>query len=215
MNSRSLMQGTAMDSADTSPSEERALPGGEAARANLYALIGRLFYDAPDELLLATISRSNPDGDDGPLGAAWNELREACRTAFPVVLKQEFDNLFIGVGKSAITPYTSHYVKGTSPAHHLVRLRELMTEWELGRRDAASEPEDHVSGICDVMRYLVSSGCSFDQQEMFFKEFAGPGIESICDLIVRSPNAMFYKCVAQFAAAFVAVEKTGFELSDG
>jgi hypothetical protein len=50
---------------------------------------------------------------------------------------------------------------------------------------------------------------------MFFKEFAGPGIESICDLIVHSPSAVFYKCVAQFAVTFVAVEKTGFELSDG
>jgi len=203
-----------MENVDLPVPEDDDLEAEEAARANLYALIGRLFYDAPDKLLLATISRSNPDGDEGALGAPWRELREACRTAFPVVLKQEFDNLFVGVGKSEITPYTCHYVKGTAPAHHLVRLRELIADLKLGRRDAASEPEDHVSGICDVMRHLVSSGRPFDQQELFFREFVCPGVEAICDAIQRSPNAVFYKCVAQFSAAFLALEKAGFELKD-
>jgi TorA maturation chaperone TorD len=204
-----------MESADTSQSEERGLAGEEAARANLYALIGRLFYDAPDELLLATISRSDLEGDDGPLGAAWRELREACRIAFPVVLKQEFENLFVGVGKSEVTPYTSHYVKTASPDHHLVRLRELLGNLELARRDAASEPEDHISGVCDVMRYLVSSGASFDQQDMFFNEFVCPAVESICDAIQHSPNAAFYRCVAQLSLQFMALEKAAFELKDG
>ncbi len=204
-----------MDSADASQSEERGLAGEEAARANLYALIGRLFYDAPDELLLATISRSHPDGDDGPLGDAWRELREASRTAFPIVIKQEFDNLFVSVGKSEITPYTSHYVKAASPAQHLVRLRELLEDWKLARRDAASEPEDHISGVCDVMRHLVSSGSPFDQQELFFNEFVCPAVESICNAVQRSPNAVFYKCVAQFSVQFMALEKAAFELKDG
>jgi TorA maturation chaperone TorD len=176
-----------MESADTSQSEERGLAGEEAARANLYALIGRLFYDAPDELLLATISRSDLEGDDGPLGAAWREL----------------------------TPYTSHYVKTASPDHHLVRLRELLGNLELARRDAASEPEDHISGVCDVMRYLVSSGASFDQQDMFFNEFVCPAVESICDAIQHSPNAAFYRCVAQLSLQFMALEKAAFELKDG
>jgi TorA maturation chaperone TorD len=208
------MQETAMDSADVSQSEEGGLAGEEAARANLYALIGRLFYDAPDELLLATISRSDPHGDGGPLGAAWRELREACRTTFPVVLKQEFDNLFVGVGKSEITPYTSHYVKGTSPDQHLVRLRALLADWELARRDAASEPEDHVSGLCDVMRHLVSEGYSFDDQKAFYREFVHSELTDLCEAIERSPNASFYRRVAQFTRAFLAIENGGFEMED-
>lgn len=203
-----------MESADASLPDDREFAEEEAARANVYALLGRLFYDGPSELLLATISRSDADGDDGRMGAAWRELREACRTAFPVVLKQEFDNLFIGVGKSEITPYTSHYVKGASPDHHLVRLRELLGRWGLTRRGAASEPEDHVSGIFDVMRHLVGKGGSLDQQQLFFNEFVYPTILPFCRAIAASPNASFYRCVAQFVTEFLALEKAGFEMQD-
>ena len=203
-----------MESADAPLPDEQEFVAEEAARANVYALLGGLFYDAPNEVLLATIARTDAEGDDTRMGAAWRELREACRTAFPVVLKQEFDNLFVGVGKSEITPYTSHYVKGIAPDHYLVRLREHLGDWGLGRRGAATEPEDHVSGIFDVMRHLVVEGGSLEQQELFFNEFVYPGITPFCLAIAASPNAGFYRCVAQFATEFLAVEKAGFELQD-
>ena len=197
--------------------EDGTTPSQDLARANLYAIIGRLFYDAPDDFLLAAITQDGGDEahDAGSMDSAWRELREACRTAFPVVLKQEFDNLFVGVGKSEVTPYTSHYVKEGAPSRHLVRLRELMAGWELERRDAAFETEDHVAGICDVMRHLVAGGYSIEQQMLFFNEFVYAGLTRFCDAIDRSTNASFYRCVAQFTRAFLAVEKAAFELQVG
>lgn len=188
----------------------------ERVRADFYAIIGRLFYGAPDELLLAALTQSEGDDDaeGGAIGAAWRELREACRTAFPVVLKQEFDNLFVGVGKSEITPYTSHYVKETAPGRHLVRLRQLVEGWQLARRNAAFETEDHVSGVCDAMRHLISEGHPLEEQRLFFNEFVYSGTVPFCEAIERSPNASFYRCVAQFTRAFLSVEKGAFEMHE-
>ena len=188
----------------------------DKARADVYAVIGRLFYDAPDQQLLATLTEGLGEHarPQGKLGVAWNDLCVACKTAFPGVLKQEFDNLFVGVGKSEITPYTSHYVKYGVSGTHLVRLRELMTEWKLQRRVAANETEDHAAGVIDVMRHLISDGYGYDQQRMFFKEFIYSGLLPMCDAIDRSPNANFYRRVAQFVRAFLAVEADAFELLD-
>ena len=45
----------------------------DVARANLYGLIGRLFYAPPDPNLLAEISRSEAGGEGGETGlvGAW------------------------------------------------------------------------------------------------------------------------------------------------
>jgi len=186
----------------------------EAARAGLYAIIGRLFYDAPDESLLAAIAHGagGEEPAEEPMGVALRDLRDACRAVSPAELKDEFDNLFVSLGKSEITPYTSHYVKEAAPGRHLVRLREHLAQWRLGRRNAASETEDHVAGVCDVMRVLVSDGYPLEQQRLFFNEFVYAAIVPFCDAIDRSPNAGFYRCVAQFTRAYLNLEKAAFEL---
>ena len=187
----------------------------EEARANLYALIGRLFYDAPDSILLAEICRNEAEpAGEGEVADAWRALRAAARGAYPVVLKQEYDSLFVGVGRAQVTPYTSHYVSGSSPDRHLVRLREQLAEWGLARRTAANEVEDHVSGICDVMRFLVLENRPDDEQRLFFKEFAYAGCVPFFAAVTGSVSAVFYRQVADFAHAFFELEKGAFEMLD-
>jgi TorA maturation chaperone TorD len=193
--------------------ERKALSEEDAGRANLYALIGRLFYDAPDSILVAQLCHANAEstGDDGPLNHAWRELRDACGSAYPVVVKQEHDRLFVGVGRSEVTPYTSHYVRVNSPDRHLVRLREQLDRLGLARRNAAYEVEDHVSGVCDVMRILVENGHPLSEQSLFFKEFVDAGVAPFCDAVVIATSAVFYRSVAKFAHAFLEVERQAFE----
>jgi len=188
----------------------------DAARAHLYALIGRLFYDAPDSILLAQLCRADAAaGDDSaPLAQAWRALREACATAYPAVLKQEYDTLFVGVGKSEVTPYTSHYLRDTAPDRHLVRLREQLEQMGLGRRTAAFEVEDHVSGVCDAMRFLVEHARPLAEQRLFFNEFVYSGAVAFFDRATRATSASFYRHVAAFARAFLEVEREAFEMED-
>ena len=188
----------------------------EEARANLYALVGRLFYEAPDSILLAEISREEAGSveEAGAIPEAWRALRAAARSAFPVMLKQEFDTLFVGVGRAQVTPYTSHYVSGSLPDRHLVRLREQLAQWGLARRSAAFEVEDHVSGICDVMRYLILEGRSGEDQRSFFREFVYPGMTPFLDALSAAASPVFYRWVADFARAFIEIERAAFEMQE-
>ena len=196
--------------------ERKPLSEEDAGRAHLYALIGRLFYDAPDSILLAQLCRAEaePAGNNAPLDRAWQSLRDACGHAYPVAVKQEYDSLFVGVGKSEVTPYTSHYVTGNSPDRHLVRLRERLDQLGLARRSATFEVEDHVSGICDVMRILIEDGHALPEQSLFFKEFVYAGVTPFCDAVAIATSAVFYRPVAEFAHAFLEVERQAFEMHE-
>lgn len=191
-----------------------ALMAEEAARANLYALIGRLFYDVPDAILLAEICQEHDGAEagDGPLAEPWRALRAAARSGYPLVIKEEYDRLFVGVGRAEVTPYTSHYVVGLPADQQLVRLRAQLAQWGLARRDAAFEVEDHAAGICDVMRFLVLEGRPLEEQRLFFNEFAYPGLMPFCEAVAASPSAVFYRHVARLAQAFLEVEKTAIEM---
>ena len=190
----------------------------ELARANLYGLVGRLFYAAADPSLLAEVSGSPAEAeeDDGNpengLTAAWRDLQEACRSAYPAIVRQEYDNLFIGVGKAAVTPYLSGYAEPHSPDRYLVRLRQQLDAWGLARRDSVFEVEDHISGACDVMRWLIEGGRPLPEQRAFFTEFVYPGAIPFLAATQKAPAIVFYQHAAKFAAAFFEVEKTAFDM---
>jgi len=202
---------------DTGGAAVGSLDPEDVARANLYGLIGRLFYAPADPNLLAEICRSEADGEgagEAGLVAAWRAFQEACRGAFPAVVRQEYDSLFIGVGKSEVSPYLSGYAEPAAPDRYLVRLREQLSRWGLGRRESVFEVEDHISGICDVMRWLVESGHSLERQRYFFEEFAYPGVLPFCVAVQNSPSASYYKQVAALTWSYFEIEKRAFEMTD-
>lgn len=201
---------------DTGNAAAGSLDPEDIARANLYGLIGRLFYAPPDPNLLAEISRSEAGGEGGETGlvAAWRGVQDACRVAFPAVVRQEYDSLFIGVGKSEVSPYLSGYAEAATPDRFLVRLRQQLSRWGLGRRETVFEVEDHISGICDVMRWLIAEGQSVERQRYFFEEFAYPGVLPFCVAVQNAPSSSFYKSVAALTWSYFEIEKTAFDMSD-
>ena len=201
---------------DTGNAAAGSLDPEDVARANLYGLIGRLFYAPPDPNLLAEISRSEAGGEGGETGlvAAWRGVQEACRGAFPAVVRQEYDSLFIGVGKSEVSPYLSGYAEPAMPDRYLVRLRQQLSRWGLGRREAVFEVEDHISGICDVMRWLIVEGQSVERQRYFFEEFAYPGVLPFCVSVQNATSSNLYKPVAALTWKYFEIEKTAFDMSD-
>ena len=185
----------------------------DRARANLYGMISRLFYAPADANLLAEISRAEQGAEGaGGLIAAWRGVQEACRSAFPPVVRQEYDTLFIGVGKSEVSPYLSGYAERLGPERYLVRLRDQLAGWGLGRRQSVFEVEDHISGISDVMRWLIENGHDVAEQRAFFESFAYPGVLPFCVAVQNAPSANFYKPVAALTWSFFEIEKTAFEM---
>ena len=190
----------------------------ELARANLYGLMSRLFYAPADPNLLAEIcgggqaEEGQGDGGSGLIDA-WRSLQEACRSAYPAVVRQEHDSLFVGVGKAQVTPYLSAYAEPTSPDRYLVRLRDQLGAWGLARRERVFEVEDHISGVSDVMRSLIENRYPLEEQQRFFESFVYPGGVAFCDAVQHSASGNFYKHVAVFALAFLELEKSAFEMT--
>lgn len=198
-------------------SRAEAIPEEERARANVYALLGRLFYAAPDERLLAEIRAQDsgmpPAGGDD-VSRAWSRLIEAAGSGQTSVLQEEYEALFGGAGKALVTPYTSHYIKDTAPDRHLVALRETLAEWGMMRRTMTFEIEDHSAAICDVMRLLIERNKLLDMQKTFFCRFVLPGMLPLCNAIEGIERASFYRNVAGLARAFLELENTAFDMVD-
>ena len=206
-----------MSEAAGSAGAAAALEPEELARANFYGLISRLFYGPPDSKLLAEINQGGDSGADegeNELVAAWRRLQQSCRTVFPAIVRQEYDSVFVGVGKAEVTPYLSGYAEPAGPDRYVVRLREQLSAWGLARKNEVFEVEDHVSGICDVMRWLIENQHPLSEQKRFFDEFAYPGVVGFCAAVQKSPTADFYKQVTALAACYYELERAAFEMSD-
>lgn len=203
-------------SLDSTRLDPGRLSDEDSARANFYALIGRLFYDAPDAVLLAEICKNiepAPEAEEGTqLLLAWRELQNACKSVQPAMVRQEYESLFIGVGKALVTPYTARYVNGTAADKHLVRLRQQLGAWGLGRRDKVFEVEDHIAGLCDVMRYLIENNQSVADQKHFFNQFVYPAAIPFIEAVNAVDSASFYDKVALFAHAFFELEYAALEM---
>jgi len=186
----------------------------DEARANLYGLIARLFYAAPDAQLISEFLAAPAIDGESELGAAWHEVVEGCRTAFPAALEGEHTELFIGTGKAPLTPYLSHYVRRHANDAPLVDLRGQLAAWGIGRREGVPEYEDHISGVCETMRFVIAvQQRNPEEQQVFFERFVYRGAVAFCDAVTASNQARFYRLVARFARAFFEVEKNAFEIA--
>lgn len=194
----------------------------DQARADLYGLLARLFYAPPDANLISELRLASPPPDDGePLTAegvalktAWAELVEACGNAFPSRLEEEHLQLFVGVGKAEVTPYLSAYLARSESDSPLARLRGQLAEWGLARLEEAVEPEDHVSALCETMRWLiVGRKATLEAQRQFFLEYLYVGGSRLCTAVITCKNAGFYRYPAKLLQALLNVEHKAFEIN--
>lgn len=182
----------------------------EQARADLYALLARLFYAPPDAALLRLLASQNGEGE---IGAAWAALAKAAAEADPEAVREEYEEAFIGTGKAPVTLYTTAYVIKYSNETPLATLRGELANLGLARRREAREPEDHIAALCDVMRHLVAKQeIELEEQRRFFNRWIAPAAEPLCAAIERSDKTRFYKFVAALAKSFFALEQTAFEM---
>ncbi len=193
---------------------DETLAPEDAARAAYYGLIARLFYAAPDAGVLAQMLHANGfEGSDAPVARAWRELAAAAKSAFPVVLENEHTELFVGTGRAEVTPYLTHYTIEFSTDNPLVDVKQQLRGWGIARRDAASEPEDHVCALFEAMRFAIAvQHRSEEEQKAFFDRFLYRGATAFCDAVSASPKANFYRRVAIFAREFLELENAAFQM---
>ncbi len=189
-------------------------------RANFYALISRLFADPPDQALLRAIAASPPlaSNDNGdPLSLAWSKLIAASSVMDSDAAREEFDALFIGIGKSPVNLHASHHLTGFMMETPLAEVRGSLARLGIARLESQTVVEDHIASLCEVMRLLIVGAEGIEPaavatQRQFFEVHIAPWVEGCCTVIMKSPLANFYIVVAQFASSFMLVERDGFAI---
>ena len=167
-----------MSGADNQTIEEE-----QRYRASAYALLAGLLRAAPDQALLDYVSSLSPDGDDlaeveiDELGLAMSSLAEASRGRDLALLEQEYNNLFIGVGKGEIVPYGSWYLTGFLMEQPLSDLRDDLRALGFERSDDTREPEDHAAAIFEVFSVMIADASSLSLQQVFFNKHMHPWLE--------------------------------------
>lgn len=187
----------------------------DQARADLYALLARLFYAPPDDEFLrqlATTASPADAGEDSPFAAAWNGLARAAAVVEGDAVREEFEVTFVGTGKALVTPYASAYLG--AGAHHapLVGIRGILAAHGLERLQGRHEPEDHIAALCETMRHLVMH-CDIEDQRNFFESFVWPSTAPLCDAIMQCERTSFYRQVARLALVFAQLEHESFQMN--
>ena len=190
----------------------------ELARADLYGLLARLWLSPPDEELLQQfrVAVTEPEVPGAALSAPWHDLVAAMRDTSVTEAADEYDALFMGVGKSEVMLYGSFYLAGTLNEKPLAQLRQHLATLGVTRDAGAAETEDHVAFVFEVMRYLIAGHdvavCNLEQQRRFFRTQVQPWVEALCDAIEVHPRANLWRTVAAYTRAFIQVETQAFDL---
>ncbi|HET9047210.1 MAG TPA: molecular chaperone TorD family protein [Casimicrobiaceae bacterium] len=192
----------------------RALSPEDQARADCYAVIARLFAAPPDrEFLTALRDAPRLPHDDGvALAAAWNRLLDASGAMDADAARQEYDDLFIGVGRSEVNLHGSHWRSGFMMEKPLAELRTELALLGLARKGETTMVEDHISALCETMRLLIAGdverrSADLDVQRNFFQKQLLPWVFDCCAAIRQSTLANYYRRVAEFVEMFMAVER--------
>ena len=121
----------------------------DRARAEHYALIARLFHAAPDAALLGALAQAGRTlgGEASDLPRAWAALGAAAQAMPPQAVADEFDALFVSVGKPEVMSNGSWYLTGFLQEEPLAELRERKNR-QLWRRSRTRRRNDAVTSPC-------------------------------------------------------------------
>jgi TorA maturation chaperone TorD len=182
----------------------------EPLRVNAWSLLGKLLAGPPDEQVLEVLASAEGAAlaGDNLLGAAWDMLAKAAAKASPAELDEEYQDLFIGVGRGEMMPYGSWYLTGFLMEQPLARLRGELAMLGFARRDGVTEPEDHAAALCDVMA-MISAGedaAPLEVQTAFFSRHIAPWMGRFFRDLQQAPSARFYRAVGQLGEQYLVLE---------
>ena len=138
---------------------QRTLAPEDQARADFYAILGRLFAAPPDAELLRVLAQSErlAESDANPVTRSWNRLLDASGVMPAAAAAQEYTDLFIGVGRSEINLHGSHWLTGFMLEYYpegaapIVRAEAVNTATTYGY-DTVTMMQETKTTLCQVAK---------------------------------------------------------------
>jgi len=187
-------------------------------RADTYRLLAALLAGSPSALLLQTLASLAVDTASEPQSTmltAWAGLKLAAQHTEVTQLAEEYQALFIGLGRGEIVPYASWYLTGMLMDKPLAILREDMRRLGFIREADIREPEDHVATLCELMSLLIVNPTtySYATQKGFFQQHLSPWLEKFFMDLQQAETAHFYRSVGYVGQAFINIETQAFTMT--
>ncbi|MGI9423846.1 MAG: TorD/DmsD family molecular chaperone [Hyphomicrobiaceae bacterium] len=194
--------------------EKSVIAEEDLLRAEFYSLLAKLLSAAPDSQQLASIGQLR--GDDTTLGHAIEGLSRVAAGLGEGVVAEEYQSLFIGMGRGELLPYGSYYLTGFLHEKPLAKLRSDMAELGAVRADSVSEPEDHVACILEVMAGLITGRFGAPASVAKQKDFFDAHIASWMDVFFRdlagASSSVLYAALAEVGSRFLDIETAAFAM---
>ncbi len=191
------------------PGADPVIENEQRYRAAAYSLLAAMLRAVPDQALLDHLGKLSPesDGEADELSEAMAGLASAAGKFDLDQLEDEYNALFIGVGKGEVVPYGSWYLTGFLMEQPLSDLRDDLQTLGFERDENTHEPEDHAAAIFEVFSAMINDASSLDQQQGFFEKHMQPWLKLFFADLGKARSAEFYKPVARFGAAFIELEQ--------
>ena len=201
----------------TEASPEARIAEEDRLRADMYDFLGALLARPPDAALLGKSAALA--GDDSEVGRAIRTLARIAGATTPESVEDEFNTLFIGLGRGELLPYASYYLTGFLNEKPLAALREDMKTLAIVRADDVFEPEDHIASLFEMMSGMIlgrfAEPVSLDRSKRFFDRHIGPWASHFFSDLESARNSVFYAPVGSAGRAFMEIEKEAFRLISG
>jgi TorA maturation chaperone TorD len=115
------------------------------------------------------------------------------------------------VGKAECNLHAAYWTPDAAQ-RPLVAVRAELAALGLRRLHESAVYEDQLGALCEVMRVLIAGAPGrapepVAVQKQFFERFLSGWVDECCGAISQSPVANYYRRVAQFTSAFMAVER--------
>ncbi len=200
------------------PVESRSLAIGseDQMRADLYALLANLLFNPPSQEILDLVC--NLDGDQNTeMGQAFDALSVIAGKASLVDIRDEFNGLFIGMGRGELLPYGSYYLTGFLNEKPLATLRNTMRDLGIQKVESVKEPEDHIGRLCEMMSGLILGAygepAGLDVQKQFFSDHVGTWAGHFFADLESAKSSRFYQPVGTIGRLFVEIETNAFAMA--
>ncbi len=148
-------------------------------------------------------------GGTTPFGETVAALADRAAEADASSLAEQYQSLFIGLGRGELIPYGSYYMTGFLHEKPLARLRQDMADLGLARTDRTCEPEDHISSELELMAVPLTN----ERQRAFFEAHVAPWATHFFTDLERNRTSGFYAAVGAVGRMFMDIENEAFAMS--
>ncbi|HDM8155476.1 TPA: molecular chaperone [Vibrio harveyi] len=190
---------------DTQREQEQTL------RTEIYLVLSALFRSAPNEEMIEFLTSLEVEPSESAMQKAWIALQQAAKDSNREALEDEYQDLFIGIGRGEVMPFGSWHMTGAMMEKPLAEIRHDLELLGFERDENVKEPEDHIAALCEVMSMLT--GEEEDLQQAVFNKHIAPWFNSFTQQLENAESASFYKPAAQLCEAFLTLEQVRFSVN--